>query len=656
MKNIKVKNLHFYTQYKPQKELPISKMNLTILILALTFASISILINRPYMSLFAQLLEAWKGLINSIEDFSQYDQQIQSNSLIWPFQKVVHRGKVTNYRDVRTKDWQEISSDLKISFPQDPMKYINQWRNLSPYSPPQSSKEEFLLYKRLFTTLWNWGYSCDLTKCQRWDQTKGEHEWVDIVMPLNAPIQSISNGIVIEKNGNSSPYLGNYIVVLTKIDDQYYGIYYGHMSKIAENIKEGTLITRWTVIGYVGNTGKSFGSHLHLQINKLWWEPLNKLNLAKQLSKIWTDKSVSNPIVVYSVDPLRFIQQHLSTLESSNEQLSKSIKKLEKTISNNSTKQVSPPNTQDLNEDETTVNNNTSLSTSPSQNSSSIADKITLSYLPTEPVVNYKLTINILGSKYSSSSLLLKIYTPEGKLQKKYIDSIPAKIDLMPTKAGYYLISIYDGNKKLAKDKIKVKAFKDISPTQNFNALNYLFNNGIVQGYQGKLNPDQSLTRAQLTSILMRAIYQWDPDQLAQQMKDYIQKNGPFFEDVKGDEWFAPRAYMAYKLWYLKGEDGKFYPNQNVTRAQLIAIYGRTFEKQRSSQSKLRKDVSSSDRFYKYAVAAKYENLLIHKDKNFNPNQNITRLEAFLTLYRYLKSQQKDISFSLEEINTALAY
>ncbi len=609
------------------------------------------------MSLFAQLLEAWKGLINSIEDFSKYDAQIQSDSLVRPFQKVIHRGKVTNYRDIRTKDWDQIPSNLKIPFPQDPLKYINKWRDSSPYSPPESLKEEFLLYKRLFTTLWNWWYSCDLTRCDRWNQTKGEHEWVDIVMPINTPIQSISNWIIIEKNGNSSPYLGNYVVVLTKIDNQYFAIYYGHMNKIPPNIKEGTIISKWQLIWYVGNTGKSFWSHLHLQINKLWSASLNQLNLSQQLSKIWTDKSTPNPIISYSVDPLIFIEQHLSTLENSSEQLSKSINNLKKNIVDNEISSSSKstntsktkPNPKDNVKSPTTSNIK-------QQKKDTTKLKISLSYTPKEPIVNHKITINISGPKTSSNDLLLKIYTPEWTLQKKTINSIPTKIDLTPTKAGYYLISLYNDNKRLLKDKIKVKAFKDIWADQNFNALVYLFNNWIVQGYQGKLEPDQYITRAQLTSILMRAIFQWNVDDLTQQMKEYIKQNGPFFDDIKGDEWFAPWAYMAYRLGYVKGEGGKFYPNQNITRAQLIAIYGRTFEKQRLSQSKLRKDISSSDRFYKYAVAAKYENLLVHKDKNFNPNQNITRLEAFLTLYRYLKSQQKNLSFSLEEINTALAY
>jgi murein DD-endopeptidase MepM/ murein hydrolase activator NlpD len=45
----------------------------------------------------------------------------------------------------------------------------------------------------------------------------------------------------------------------------------GHLranNGVAENIKKGDLVSPRTVVGYVGNTGKSDGPHLHIQFMK----------------------------------------------------------------------------------------------------------------------------------------------------------------------------------------------------------------------------------------------------------------------------------------------------------------------------------------------------------------------------------------------------
>ena len=48
--------------------------------------------------------------------------------------------------------------------------------------------------------------------------------------------------------------------------DHGYGILtkYGHLSRFA--VSDGQRVTRGTVIGYVGSTGRSTGAHLHYEI------------------------------------------------------------------------------------------------------------------------------------------------------------------------------------------------------------------------------------------------------------------------------------------------------------------------------------------------------------------------------------------------------
>ena len=42
--------------------------------------------------------------------------------------------------------------------------------------------------------------------------------------------------------------------------------YYAHQSSRENGIKDGVTVKAGQVIGYVGNTGNSFGAHLHFEV------------------------------------------------------------------------------------------------------------------------------------------------------------------------------------------------------------------------------------------------------------------------------------------------------------------------------------------------------------------------------------------------------
>jgi murein DD-endopeptidase MepM/ murein hydrolase activator NlpD len=48
---------------------------------------------------------------------------------------------------------------------------------------------------------------------------------------------------------------------------------YGHLQGFAEGLREGQKISRFDVIGYVGNTGRTTGTHLHYAVrNRNGWQ------------------------------------------------------------------------------------------------------------------------------------------------------------------------------------------------------------------------------------------------------------------------------------------------------------------------------------------------------------------------------------------------
>ena len=87
------------------------------------------------------------------------------------------------------------------------------------------------------------------------------HTGVDWAAPSGTPIYASGNGTV-EKVGWESGY-GKYIRVR---HNNGYETAYGHMTAYARGIAEGARVRQGQVIGFVGSTGLSTGSHLHYEI------------------------------------------------------------------------------------------------------------------------------------------------------------------------------------------------------------------------------------------------------------------------------------------------------------------------------------------------------------------------------------------------------
>ena len=87
------------------------------------------------------------------------------------------------------------------------------------------------------------------------------HTGVDWAAPSGTAIYASGNGVV-EKAGLESGY-GKYIRIR---HNNGYETAYGHMTAFARGVDEGTRVRQGQVIGFVGSTGLSTGSHLHYEI------------------------------------------------------------------------------------------------------------------------------------------------------------------------------------------------------------------------------------------------------------------------------------------------------------------------------------------------------------------------------------------------------
>jgi len=87
----------------------------------------------------------------------------------------------------------------------------------------------------------------------------GFHQGLDISTDKGQPVFATADGIVV-----SASYTGDYGNLIVLKHNFGLATRYGHLSAFA--VKPGATVRRGDIIGYVGSTGRSTGSHLHYEI------------------------------------------------------------------------------------------------------------------------------------------------------------------------------------------------------------------------------------------------------------------------------------------------------------------------------------------------------------------------------------------------------
>ena len=110
------------------------------------------------------------------------------------------------------------------------------------------------------------------------------HEGLDLTPGAGTPVVSIANGVVVDA-GNPSGSLGVFVVVAHTIDGKELTSTYGHLQYGSLTVGVGDTVSVGEILGRVGNTGTSTGSHLHFEIR---------------------------PGGDYAIDPLHWLRTHIN--------------------------------------------------------------------------------------------------------------------------------------------------------------------------------------------------------------------------------------------------------------------------------------------------------------------------------------------------------
>ncbi|MEO9135096.1 MAG: peptidoglycan DD-metalloendopeptidase family protein [Casimicrobiaceae bacterium] len=109
------------------------------------------------------------------------------------------------------------------------------------------------------------------------------HQGTDFAAPIGTPVRATADGEV-TLVGQQTGY-GN--VIILKHDGRYSTVY-GHLSRFADDLRNGARVHQGQTIGYVGQTGWATGPHLHYEL-RVDGQPRDPMTVALPMATPVTD-------------------------------------------------------------------------------------------------------------------------------------------------------------------------------------------------------------------------------------------------------------------------------------------------------------------------------------------------------------------------------
>jgi hypothetical protein len=183
--------------------------------------------------------------------------------------------------------------------------------------------------------------------------------------------------------------------------------------------------------------------------------------------------------------------------------------------------------------------------------------------------------------------------------------------------------------------------FNDIASVQDWagRQIQVAAAKGIIEGRaDGQFVPNDTVTRAEFAKLIVTAFT----------LQDDSAKNT--FKDVNSKDWFAPYVAAAAKAGIINGRSAdQFDPNGEITRAEMATMASRAlvatgnfqYEKDADAALKNFKDADDIGSSLKdgVALAAKLGIVVGEDGSVFNPNDDSTRAQAAVVIYRLLNAQ-----------------
>lgn len=181
-------------------------------------------------------------------------------------------------------------------------------------------------------------------------------------------------------------------------------------------------------------------------------------------------------------------------------------------------------------------------------------------------------------------------------------------------------------------------SFHDLDEVKQWagRQISVISSKGIVDGRaEGEFDPRDFVTRAEFAKMIVKVLG----------LEDSTATES--FSDVSDQDWFQPYVAAAVKYGVVNGRsEDKFEPNAYITRAEMAAMASRALMEVRDYQ--MTPDMEKAAELFVDAgevhstlmpgvSLAAYEGIIIgEENQRFNPNNNSTRAQAAVMIYRLL--------------------
>ncbi|RKD21438.1 S-layer homology domain-containing protein [Caminicella sporogenes] len=175
--------------------------------------------------------------------------------------------------------------------------------------------------------------------------------------------------------------------------------------------------------------------------------------------------------------------------------------------------------------------------------------------------------------------------------------------------------------------------FKDVNENVGWakDAIEILAGQNIIKGTgNGRYEPQRAITRAEFVNLIVNAL-----NLSSNKDSDII------FKDVKDTDWFSKAVKIAYENNIILGdEEGRFRPNDKITRNEMAAIFYR-LNKSDADVKDYKLNIKDKSQIPIWALnGVKYvykKGLMIgYKDNTFRGDKLFSRAEVAVVIYRYL--------------------
>ena len=511
-----------------------------------------------------------------------------------------------------------------------------------------------------YTTLYNGTY-----KSGDFEENVGSHCGVDFSTSQHGENQpellAIMSGVVSKADQNHSSY-GKCVVIKHENvpdpddDSKLTTLFscYMHLSELI--VSENENIECGQIIGKTGNTGNSYGAHLHLQLDRIEapWHPYWPFSWSESkeaglsfVEAVNTGLGLDNA-QKFTVHPYNYIQKYLN---GSDDELIKSEGDLVASAGISDSGEVTPGGDLSATDDPVvadTSTDDTDLSVADTSDSSDVIDATTDSSDGDSVVADSSDTTDVDSTDIVDSSDDIDVDASD--VDSLDVDS--ASDDLLvtddtdvsdPFDSDSVDTSDVDSDAVVDTDTTDVvgddvsvddeQIFPDVPLDHPFYASSaYLQKNNIINGYKdGSFGPDDNVTRAQLLKIIMLA---FDIE-----LNDDLGDNP--FSDITKDDWYTPYILTAVKNGYANGyDDGTFQPNKAVNRAEAFKfICGVNELSAENIDDMTFEDVPDDTWFTGFAAIAQEKKLLDFENNLFEGSKILSRGETSEVIYRLLNSK-----------------